>query len=74
MIVKKYWDFFYKEGEKRTIMGYTFSVNTGNANQSSARSRNTEHNNPILLFNKYKPYSTMYGYKNLEDPGVSALT
>ena len=29
-IVKKYWDYFLKEGAKRTILGYKLSINTGN--------------------------------------------
>ena len=31
-IVNKYWDCFCKEGAKIIIMGYQFSINTGNAN------------------------------------------
>ena len=28
-IVQKYWDCFYKEGTRRTILGYEFGINTG---------------------------------------------
>ena len=31
LIVNKYWDYFCKEGVKRTIMGYKLSIDTGNA-------------------------------------------
>ena len=30
-IIKKYWDFFVKEGAKQTILGYKFGIDTGGA-------------------------------------------
>ena len=30
-IIKKYWDCFCKEGAKRTVIGYEFGIDTGNA-------------------------------------------
>ena len=55
-IIKDYWDCFIKEGCHRTILGYEFSIDTGDAPQFAARNQLMVIMNLALLWTRCRKF------------------